>query len=314
MTVLRQRVLVVDDDPAVAKGLRQLLSREGYRVSVAHEGRVAIERISANPPDLVILDVRLPDRSGFEVLRQIRTTGFRQKVLLLSSLDDEVHKVVGLEAGANDYITKPFAAQELVARVRSHLRDQPEDARALGTILGRPRRVLRTVMFLDMEGYSRRVNRNEAKGLALLGILRRTVAQAIRRHHGSIVDSPGDGVMASFESALQAVQCGLDIHRRLEERNRSVSASEKIRVRAGVHFGDVLKLGNALRGNTVNIAARLQESGRPGSLTVSEEVLHAVEGRMQCVVRRVGLRRFKNIREPKTVYRLLPPLNRRGDQ
>jgi DNA-binding response OmpR family regulator len=306
MTDTRQRVLVVDDDPALAAGLGELLSQEGYRVSIVHEGRAAIEKASGRPPDLVILDVQLPDRSGFEVLRQLRAAGFRRKILMLSSLRDEVHKVVGLDAGANDFITKPFAPQELVARVRSHLRDQQADVGGSATGSRGQRRLLRAIVFMDMEGYSRRVSRNEALGLSLLGILRRTLVRTIRRHNGSIIDSPGDAFMASFESALQAVECGLDVHRRLERRNRSVPTVERIRVRVGVHFGDVLEIGDALRGNTVNIASRLEEIGRPGSLTVSEEVLHAVEGRLACTVRRVGVRRFKNIHQSKTVYRILP--------
>ena len=166
---------------------------------------------------------------------------------------------------------------------------------------------MRTILFADMEGYSRRVDRNEALGLALLAVLRRTVTQAIVRHNGVIIDSPGDGFMASFESALQAVRCGLDLHRRFERRNRSVPPVERIRVRVGIHFGDVLEIRGAIRGTTVNIAARLQELGRPGTLTVSEEVLHAVEGRIPCVTRRMGVRRLKNIRRPTMVYRLMLP-------
>ena len=305
MTLKRERVLVVDDDPALAAGVRELLSLEGYRVSVLHDGRAAVDRISSRPPDLVVLDVQLPDRSGFEVLREVRATGFRRKILLLSSFGDEVHKVLGLDAGANDYLTKPFSPQELVARVRSHLRDQSDRVEAPREGLRKPRRVLRTIMFLDMVGYSRTVSRNEALGLALLKIFRRNVGAAIHRHGGAIIDSPGDGFMAAFESALQAVQCGLDLLRRLEDRNQSVKRAERIRVRVGIHFGDVLQTADALRGNTVNIAARLQEIGRPGSLTVSEEVFQAVEGRISCGVRRVGTRRLKNIRQPKTLYRLI---------
>jgi len=304
MTHLRQHVMVVDDDPALAAGVGELLTQEGYRVTIAYTGLAAMRKMAARPPDLVILDVQLPDRSGFEVLRQLRSRGFQQKILMLSSVRNEVHKVVGLDAGADDYITKPFSPQELVARVRSHLRERPWRSDLPEVAQGPRRRMLRAIMFMDMEGYSRRINRDEALGLALLEVLRRTVSRAIHRYGGTIIDSPGDAVMAAFESALEAVRCGFMIQRQLDRRNRSVSGHEHIRLRVGIHAGDVLKVGNALRGNTVNIAARLQAIGQPGSLTVSEEVLEAVRGRHPCTVRRIGVRQLKNIRQPKTVYML----------
>ncbi len=120
--IQRPEILVVEDDPAVARGLHDGLARDGYGVtwkSTAGEG-IAFAR--ARHPQLVILDVRLPDGSGFDFCRQMRQFGLRQPILMLTVQRDEVDKVLGLEMGADDYLTKPYSLRELLARVRALLR------------------------------------------------------------------------------------------------------------------------------------------------------------------------------------------------
>lgn len=119
------RVLVVEDEAHIADGLRFNLEEEGYLVEVAADGRAAIERISdAEAPrlDLVILDLMLPELSGFEVARRTRATGNYVTILMLTAKDDAADIVRGLEEGADDYLTKPFRLEELLARVRGLLR------------------------------------------------------------------------------------------------------------------------------------------------------------------------------------------------
>ena len=113
--------MIVEDEPAVARGVQVALEREGYDVSVQPTGEDAIANFADAAPDLVVLDVRLPGIDGFEVLRQLRRDT-RAPVLFLTARADEVDKVVGLEMGADDYLVKPFSTAELVARVRALLR------------------------------------------------------------------------------------------------------------------------------------------------------------------------------------------------
>jgi two-component system, OmpR family, response regulator VicR len=115
-------ILIVEDEYAVARGIEYALAQEGYTVNVARSGEEGLEFATHQAPDLVVLDVRLPGMDGFEVLRRLRGTGAKMPVLVLTARDDEVDKVIGLELGADDYLTKPFGLRELMSRIRALLR------------------------------------------------------------------------------------------------------------------------------------------------------------------------------------------------
>lgn len=115
------QVLVVDDDPAVLSGLRRALALEGYAVQVAESGEAALALAAAEVPDLVVLDVMLPDLDGLTVCRRLRETG-SMPIVLLTARDTVPDRVAGLDSGADDYLVKPFALDELLARVRAQLR------------------------------------------------------------------------------------------------------------------------------------------------------------------------------------------------
>jgi two-component system response regulator RegX3 len=115
------RILVVEDEEALADSVRYNLEREGYGVVVATDGRRALERFRAEPPALVILDLMLPELSGLDVCRMIRAES-DVPIIIVTAKDSEADKVTGLELGADDYVTKPFSVRELVSRVRANLR------------------------------------------------------------------------------------------------------------------------------------------------------------------------------------------------
>jgi DNA-binding response OmpR family regulator len=116
------RILIVEDDPAVAEALVEGVGRDGYQVHREATAAGAMAWARANHPHLIVLDLRLPDGSGFDVCRELRRTGLRQPILMLTVQADEVDQVVGLEAGADDYVTKPYRLRELLARIRALLR------------------------------------------------------------------------------------------------------------------------------------------------------------------------------------------------
>ncbi|HZB02011.1 MAG TPA: response regulator, partial [Actinomycetota bacterium] len=113
-------ILLVEDEESLADTVRYNLEREGFRVSVATDGRRALERLRTDDPSLVILDLMLPEISGLDVCRRIREVS-HVPIVMLTAKDSEADKVTGLELGADDYLTKPFSVRELVARVRAQL-------------------------------------------------------------------------------------------------------------------------------------------------------------------------------------------------
>jgi DNA-binding response OmpR family regulator len=116
------RVLVVDDDPTVSDVVRRYLEQDGFEVRLAADGLTALAAVQAEPPDLVVLDLMLGGIDGLEVCRRLRRDRPDLPVVMLTALGEEADRVVGLEVGADDYVTKPFSPRELVLRVRSVLR------------------------------------------------------------------------------------------------------------------------------------------------------------------------------------------------
>ena len=120
------KILIVEDEPDMRLGLKDNLEFDGYVVDSAENGKEGYEKIIKNNYDLVLMDVMMPEMSGFEVCKQIRKDGINVPVILLTAKGEEIDKVRGLELGADDYITKPFSLRELLARVKAVLRRAPE--------------------------------------------------------------------------------------------------------------------------------------------------------------------------------------------
>jgi DNA-binding response OmpR family regulator len=120
--VAGDRILIVEDERAVARGLEYGLASEGFTVLWADTGQQGLELARRQNPHLILLDIRLPDVSGFDVCRQLRAEGKRMPILMLTARDEEVDKVLGLELGADDYVVKPYSLRELISRIRALLR------------------------------------------------------------------------------------------------------------------------------------------------------------------------------------------------
>lgn len=124
-------VLVVEDDPDVRTALTRALSFEGYEVAVAEDGGRALEAVKQNPPDVIVLDVMMPFVDGLETCRRLRARGDETPILMLTALGDVSDRVDGLDAGADDYLAKPFSLEELLARIRALLRRSGGDVSEL---------------------------------------------------------------------------------------------------------------------------------------------------------------------------------------
>ncbi|HBG22151.1 MAG TPA: DNA-binding response regulator [Peptococcaceae bacterium] len=137
---MSSKILIVDDEEAIVKLVSFNLEKEGFETLAAYDGREALDIIRREPLDLVVLDVMLPEMDGLSLCRQLRLDGIQVPILMLTAKDGEIDKVLGLEIGADDYLTKPFSPRELVARVRALLRrtkeakDEPEELLKLGSL------------------------------------------------------------------------------------------------------------------------------------------------------------------------------------
>ena len=176
----KQTILVIEDDPALRLGLIDTLRAKGYEVEAATRGREGLERFAARTPDLVVLDLMLPDMQGFEICRQMRLPGQPDvPVIILTALGAELDRVRGLELGADDYITKPFSLMELLARIAAVLRRGRRKDAAPADVA--------ELKFGDVTIDFRR--HESKKGTAALDLSDRayTILQVFARHRGQVV-------------------------------------------------------------------------------------------------------------------------------
>ena len=153
-------ILIIEDEYAVARGVQYALQQEGYEVTLAPNAEEGLNIAQELAPDLILLDVRLPGIDGFEALRRLRAIGSKAPVLMLTARDEEMDKVIGLELGADDYLTKPFGLRELMSRIKALLR------RAYGDLADAAggRQIRHKDLVIDLE--RRRVQRGDPAHLA----------------------------------------------------------------------------------------------------------------------------------------------------
>ena len=191
-------VLVVDDEPKIARLLRDYLERAGFAVSVAHDGREALMRVRTERPDLVILDLGLPEIDGLDVARRLRRDG-DTPIIMVTARDDEIDRVAGLELGADDYVTKPFSPREVVARVRAVLRRRDGSARTDAPLRAGPLELDPGRMEVHVDG---RLVDLTATEFALLAALARQPGRVYTR--SQLLDAIHGSAFESYERAIDA--------------------------------------------------------------------------------------------------------------
>ena len=313
----RPLILAVDDEAATRALLHKLLNREGYDVVEAVDGESALRAVVDEAPDLVCLDVMMPEPGGIEVCQQLRRhpeyAGL--PILLLTALDRPEDKARGLEAGANDFLSKPFDVSELSARLRSLLRTKALQDR-LADLLGRyvstnvaaevlrdpssvslggDRRRVSTV-FSDVRGYTALAADNPPETtLDLLNRYLTIVSDAVERHGGTVAEFVGDGVVAFFGAPIlhvddpgRAVRSALEMQDAVMRLEIPTLPGVRLHLGIGITTGEVIagNIGSVRRmhytviGDPVNVAARLQTAAGPGQILVDEpthtEVAHVV--------------------------------------
>jgi len=168
-------------------------------------------------------------------------------------------------------------------------------------------RRLAAIMFTDMVGYSALTQRNEELALELLEEHRRLIRPVFSSHGGRVIDTAGDGFHVEFGSALQAVRCAIETQRTLSDRNASGPPERAIRIRIGIHVGDVVFSDGQVYGDGVNIAARLEPFAEPGGICISQQVYDQVQTKIDVPLATIGKPALKNIQTPIEVYRVVLP-------
>jgi adenylate cyclase len=309
----RPLILAVDDEPANLALLRKLLAREGYDVVEAVDGPSALLSIDEERPDLVCLDVMMPGLDGIEVCRRVRLHPEHAglPILLLTSLDRSEDKARGLEAGANDFLSKPFDQSELSARLRSLLRTKALQDR-IADLLGRyvsesvAAEVLRdpfavslggdrrdvSTLFADIRGYTTLAAEYAAEEtLELLNRYLTVVSSAVENHGGTVADLLGDGVFAFFGAPVihsddpeRAVRAALDVEAAVMRLEIPALPGVRLQTGIGIATGNVIagnigserRMHYAVVGDSVNVASRLQSAAGPGQILIDEATYESV--------------------------------------
>jgi DNA-binding response OmpR family regulator len=301
---MNKRLLIIEDDPAISFGLAEYLSDQSFEVMQAEDGREGYELALKENPDLILLDLNLPSLDGIQVCRMLREQGFHNPIIILTSRGEKIDKVVGLEVGADDYVTKPFDTRELLARIRANLRRFESGVNKKSDSSNREelQRHLFAIMFSDMKNYSKKMNEDESMALRLLQDHNEIMKSSIEKFNGRIVEIIGDAFLAVFESATDCLNCSIHIQEAFKEYNSSKKKNKKIKVRIGVHVGDVIEFEGKLKGDALNIAARIQQIAEPESIYASENFYLTVKGKTSTEFKKLKTFELKNIKGEIDIY------------
>ena len=304
------RILIVEDTPANIQTLSAILKEQGYQISVATNGRKALQVIERIRPDLVLMDVIMPEMDGYEACRQIKASPQWRDlpIIFLTAKTDTADIVKGFELGAVDYVSKPFNAHELLARVRTHLtidRLNKENMRLLLNILPAPiadrlkrgtsiiaeRHDSVSVLFADIAGFTSLSGGMPPEPLVeMLNDLFTRFDDLARRHGVEKIKTIGDCYMAVCgvpearpDHAAVLATMALEMLHAVHEFNQARNTAIEIRI--GLNTGPVVAgvIGRSkfiydLWGDTVNTASRMESSGVPGRIQVTDATRQAMVG------------------------------------
>ncbi len=292
----KKTILVVDDMSNIRNILRFTLEKEGYRVILASNGAQALDYTSGKkPPDLIILDIMMPKMDGYEVLRRLRASEGTKHipVIFLTAKAQQQDVLKGLEAGGNDYIVKPYKFLDLQRKIEK-LINQADSPRELAVI-----------MFTDIVGFSRKMEVDEDKALNLLEEYNKATRVILQKHRGTEVKTIGDAFLVTFRSAVDAVNCAIEMQQCFKERGTHVEEIDDFNVRIGIHLGDVVLQHRDVFGSGVNIASRVEQLAEPGGICITEDLYDVAKKQMSIEVVQLENIVLKNIKESPAVFKVV---------
>ena len=338
------KILVADDNDLGRQMISGIIELMGHEVSTACDGPTALIAARTQMPDLMLLDVEMPGMTGFEVCKLLKSEEptNRIPIIMLTALDESEDRVYGLDIGADDYLTKPFAPRELMARIEKRLRAKSESdelrekqatirqtferfvaPHVVERLLQDPSLVKLggelqevTVMFADLEGFTTMSEHlHPAKLLRVLNRYHELVVNLVQQNHGTVNKFLGDGVMVLYNTplpreqhALCAVETALAVREALAGFHQQFEPAYRLGINFGIHTGQAV-VGNVgtseimdytAVGDTVNLAARLQDLATSSQILISDKTFAQLNGRI--TVRTVGPVHMKNRTEAVMTY------------
>lgn len=271
-----KKILIIEDDLAILKGLQASLEEDSYDIQIASDGEKGYNLALNNSFDLIILDIMLPNKNGFDICRDLRSNGIVTLILMLTSKTDEIDKVLGLEVGADDYMTKPFSLNELKARIRALLRRAEIFSKKIKESEEKlqPKEEVRIFMFLDMKSSTTIAERlGHVKYYNLLNDFFYDVTEPIIKSKGEIYQYVGDEIVVSWllGDGIQnanCIQCFFEIMEVIKKFSEKYQSHYGIipEFKAGFHYGNVTtgevgvkKRETVYTGDVLNTASRIQE-------------------------------------------------------
>lgn len=294
------KILLVEDEPSMLKVLSDDLKLEGYDVLSASDGAAGLQLALNEKPDLIVLDVMLPKMSGFDVCRQIRAKKIITPIIMLTAKGQESDKVLGLELGADDYMTKPFSILELIARIKRMLKREKQHK--FGGQY--PYHKILTIMLTDIKDFTKisgQLSREE-KG-EFIKNHKELITPVIEKHHGDILNTVGDQFLVAFESPTNAVLTGIKLCGILKDYNTKITDSRKqLEIRIAITVGEVTIEENAVYGEAINMAARIEEIIESNEVYFTESVYLSMN-RAEIKSAEAGEYSFKGIADKVKIYK-----------
>jgi CheY-like chemotaxis protein len=290
------RIFVVDDEATAREMVGDYLGMHGFDVTLCDGGGSLRRELNGNKPDLVVLDLNMPEEDGLSIVRYLKQT-CPVPVIMLTATASAIDRVVGLEMGADDYLAKPCELRELLARVRSILR------RMQWAPTQKAERRLAAIVSFDFVGFGKYIQENEPDTLAALDrIFSGLIIPSLARFRGNLFKMLGDGALTEFSSVVDAAEWGVFFQQSLSGFNTGNFSAGPIRFRVGIAIGDVVVHESDRLGEGVTLAVRVQECAPPGGVALSDNAYTLIRGKTQTAFQDAGLQSLKNVADPMHIW------------
>lgn len=310
----RMDILVVDKEKFISEALCDYLNLEGHSCRHSVSGEEAISELRNKSTDVIIINHTVREFDGLNLLKVISEEYPAVKKIIFSNTRPDPAAPSEDVDDTYTYFRKPINMDKFLQTIEnidselygSDSFEQNTPHAVAGESSGGPftERRLSAILSADVVGYSRLMGDDDVETLRTLSASLEVFQKFIHKFHGRVVNTPGDAVLAEFVSVADSVECAVQIQQELSLRNAEMPQDRRMHYRIGVNLGDVLVSNNAIYGDGVNIAARLEALSDGGGVCISGTVYDQIETKLDLRIKFLGKREVKNIRKPVRVYKI----------